>query len=121
MGAQQNFLSTYTCCSGKYIAICEGMIIGLIPISCRSSFDFYEQNKEFSLPRIILLSFGYNGKMIYNSPLEKTNFTTKDLIETDWGMMTASLFFRKEWLILPEWLPKVGNGDMQSITFIPEW
>lgn len=130
MGSMPNFIYTLNLCKGKYIAICEGDDYWIDENKLQRQVDFLESNPDFSLSAHNSLTLGHNGKMIYNPPLDRTVYTTTDIIGLNWSIMTASIMFRRSDLSIPEWFKKVKNGDYAlqlilstkgKINYIPEY
>lgn len=94
---------------GKYIALCEGDDYWTDPYKLQKQVDFMEQHPNFSMcshASQILMCGHFDESNIGISEL-----TTETLISEDWGLMTASLLFRKDKLETPEWYGQVKNGD----------
>lgn len=130
MGSMPNFMYTLGVCTGKYVALCEGDDYWIDENKLQKQVDFLEQNPEFSLSSHNSVILAHNGKMLYNPPLDASTYSTKDLIDSDWGIMTASIVFRREYLYFPDWFQHVKNGDYAlqlllstkgKINYIPEY
>lgn len=108
-GPQNNFIDTYNQCQGKYIAICEGDDYWTDPYKLQKQVDFMEQHPDFSMCAHTASTL--MSGVLDEIKLDKSVLTTSDLIEQDWGIMTASILFRKDMFDLPEWYGKIKNGD----------
>ncbi len=129
-GPQPNFLNTFSLCTGKYIALCEGDDYWTDENKLQRQVDFLEQNTDFEMSSHHSVILGHNKKMLYDPPLTKTTFTTTDLLVSDWGIMTASIVFRKNGFEFPHWFVNIKNGDYAlqlllslkgKIGYIPEY
>lgn len=129
-GAQPNFIDTYKLCTGKYIALCEGDDYWTDENKLQKQVDFLEQNPDFSLSSHNSAILAHNGNLLYDPPLDKTVYTTENLIDLDWGIMTASIVFRRSEFYFPDWFKDVRNGDYAlqlllstkgNINYFPEY
>lgn len=110
VGSQNNFVDTLNMCQGKYIAICEGDDYWIDPLKLQKQVDFLERNPDFSLCAHIsdILEF---GTLIKGESNTNDEFDIYDIINQNWGIMTASILFRSDSLEKPDWYRKVINGD----------
>lgn len=115
---------------GKYIALCEGDDYWIDSKKLQKQVDFLEQNPDYSISSHSAVILGHNKKMIYEPHLEQTTFSTEEIIEKKWSIMTASLVFRKKFTDFPEWFTHVKSGDyaMQlllstkgKVNYMPEY
>ncbi|HEY5125306.1 MAG TPA: glycosyltransferase, partial [Ignavibacteria bacterium] len=111
LGMVKNFLNTLNQCNGKYIALIEGDDKWLDINKINTQLNFMEVNPEFSLSchnawvkneRKRIPAFKFNKN------LSKIDF--EDII-MDWRIPTASIIFRKDALIVPDWFENMKNWD----------
>ncbi|WP_255498726.1 glycosyltransferase [Dysgonomonas sp. ZJ709] len=109
VGAQQNFMNTYNLCKGKYIALCEGDDYWTDMHKLQKQVDFLEQHSDFVM--CAHASQTYMDGEFKDCTIDKSVLTFDDIIAEDWGIMTASILFKKEAFDVPEWFTKIRNGD----------
>lgn len=111
LGMMGNWINTINSCEGKYIAICEGDDYWIDENKLQKQVDFLENNPDYTLcstaSQLLAQIYGH----YYNVDIKKDTLTTRDLLEEDWGIMTATIVFRKDALQMPDWFKKVKNGD----------
>lgn len=109
LGMMGNWIATINACVGDYVAICEGDDYWIDPLKLQKQVDFLSANTSFSLCATRSKIDMY-GDITINT-IEKNILDTKDILLEDWGLMTATLVFRKDSLKIPTWFNKVRNGD----------
>lgn len=111
LGMMGNWINTINSCESKYIAICEGDDYWIDENKLQKQVDFLENNPDYTLcstaSQLLAQIYGH----YYNVDIKKDTLTTRDLLEEDWGIMTATIVFRKDALQMPDWFKKVKNGD----------
>lgn len=114
MGVMPNFTQALKACRGEYVAICEGDDYWTDPNKLQIQSDLLD-----SKPGI---SFCFHKAEVYNETekrvvrvtnenQQQTEFTTSDLIEKGWFIMTASIMFRNSAFNIPEWFSSLKYGD----------
>lgn len=109
LGMMGNWIATINACSGEYIAICEGDDYWIDPFKLQKQIDFLNENTSFSLCATRSQIDMYGDVSI--NDINKDVLDTSDILLEDWGLMTATLVFRKNALQMPVWFNKVRNGD----------
>lgn len=111
LGMMGNWINTINNCEGKYIAICEGDDYWIDNLKLQKQVDFLEQHPDYSLCSTASQLLAYSEKEYQSIDIKKDTLTTEDVLEEDWGIMTATIVFRKDALEMPDWFKKVKNGD----------
>lgn len=109
LGMMGNWINTINSCEGKYVAICEGDDYWTDNSKLQKQVDFLETNPSFSMCSTAAQRYYY--ERFWDAPISKEVLTTKDILAEDWGIMTATIVFRKEMLEMPQWFSQVKNGD----------
>lgn len=110
VGMMGNWIATIQACKGKYIALCEGDDYWTDPYKLQKQADFMESHPDFSLCAHNADTLEY-GELRRLEPIQKDILTTDDIIMQDWGIMTASMLFRKDSFVIPDWYYNIKNGD----------
>lgn len=109
VGPQQNFINAYNICKGKYIALCEGDDYWTDLSKLQKQVDFLETHPNYTM--CAHAADTLTDGVFETITISKNTLTINDIITEDWGIMTASVMFRKSDFDIPEWFSKVKNGD----------
>lgn len=109
LGMMGNWIHTINSCRGKYIAICEGDDYWTDAQKLQKQVGFMEANPDYTM--CAHAAYTLMCGQFDESKLDKSTLTLEDIIMQDWGIMTASILFRKASLEIPEWYKYIKNGD----------
>lgn len=112
---RNNVLGIIKACTGDYVALCEGDDYWTDPLKLQKQFDFMEAHKNYMICH-------HNMRVIYedNSPEhffntedQKNNSTIQDILQDNWFMATASIFYRNYFRDhgFVEWHSRAAAGD----------
>jgi glycosyltransferase involved in cell wall biosynthesis len=101
-------------CRGRFIATCEGDDYWFDPLKLQKQFDVLQSNRDVSLVFCNAWVKHDDSRRDYflNHNLDKTRFSLSDVIERDWFMATAGLFFRRQLPMSESLRQYVMGGDM---------
>lgn len=112
MGMTRNFIQTFNACTGEYVALLEGDDYWLSPLKLQKQVNVLDKHYDLSICFHNTNWIDDNSNIIRISNSKQKQMTDIYDIIDGWFIMTASIVFRKKFLInLPEWFMHVGNGD----------
>lgn len=110
-----NSAFNYNRARGLYIAMCEGDDYWTNDHKLQQQFDLMEGRPDisFTCHNAYIYDLSNNSKYLFNKKLSTGMYTTKDLLNREWFVPTASLFIRKEALKdIPSWIGLVRSQDL---------
>ena len=110
-----NSAFNYNRARGVYIAMCEGDDYWTNDHKLQQQFDLMEGRPDisFTCHNAYIHDLSNNSKYLFNKKLCTGVYTTKDLLNKEWFIPTASLFIRKDALKdLPSWISLVRSQDL---------
>lgn len=105
----------YSRAKGIYIAICEGDDYWTNEHKLQQQFNFMQRRSDisFTCHNAYIHDLSNSSKYLFNKKLSTGMYTTKDLLNKEWFVPTASLFIRKEALKdIPSWIGLVRSQDL---------
>lgn len=128
VGPQPNFMNALALAKGKYIALCEGDDYWIDKTKLQRQVDFLKENTDFVMCGHAA-KVTYDNKTFIDNIISKKILTIDDILTQDWAIMTASIVFKKEAFVIPDWFVNVRNGDIAlqlllslkgQIAYLPE-
>lgn len=120
IGLIANYVETYTQCSGKFVAICDGDDYWIDPLKLQKQVDFLSKNEDYKM----VFSNNYNlfpsGKMILSKKnYSKDSTSFNELIFNNYIPSVTSLFYNEK---MPDkmkkWILQFPFGDWPTYLFI---
>ena len=106
---------------GKYICNCEGDDYWCDIHKLQKQYDFMEKHLEYSacVHNTGLLDIKHNNMSYINSSEVEKDITAEDIF-LRWGSIfhTSSIFYRREYCIIPEELFEKGLGDIPRAIYL---
>jgi glycosyltransferase involved in cell wall biosynthesis len=103
---------------GKYIAWCEGDDYWIDPLKLQRQVDFLEENSLYSMcfhNAIIYEKYiGDRNLFLFNNLTLNSDLLINDII-WKWVVPTASMLFRKENLVYPNWMAPIYSEDYSML------
>jgi len=116
-----NLIQNLKTARGKYIALCEGDDYWTDPNKLQKQVDFLEANPEYSLCFHNCTVSNERTSPVTEYPLinnlSKSTFETEDILQ-QWFIPTASIVYKQEGLVLPEWFQHVESGDIALLLLV---
>ena len=114
LGVIKNFNWALNQAEGKYIAICEGDDYWTDPFKLQTQLFFLDFHVDYSLcfhNAFVGNTYTENGNKRFNNLNKSREIKLKELIN-NWIIPTASIFFRRNILPMPEWVVQIYSGDL---------
>lgn len=112
LGLQQNFLQTYACCRGRYVAICEGDDYWCDRRKLQLQADFLDRHPDYStcFHRVVNYFEDRGTKSLSNGGQRETT-DILDLARSNYISNVSALFRRNLFGPLPDWFARVSTYD----------
>lgn len=112
VGMMNNFIKTYTECTGKYIATLDGDDYWTDPYKLQKQIDFLEKNPDYAIcfhnMRIIDED---QPHLTHMSNIKQKEITDINTLALGNYIFTASCVFRKNFSRIPDWFYQCPVGD----------
>jgi len=120
IGLIANYVKTYTQCTGKYVAICDGDDYWIDPLKLQKQVDFLEENLDYSIVYTNNKNLIPSGDVLFSD--KKDNLTTTNfdqLVFENYIPSVTALFRNKP---LPEemskWIQQLPYGDWPTYLWV---
>lgn len=120
MGLIGNYIKTYSECTGKYVAICDGDDYWIDPFKLQNQVDFLEKNPEFDLIFTSHKDLFPSGEIKIrntNKLLDTSSF--KELVFENY-IASVTVLFKNEQLpeTMESWMMNLPYGDWPTYLWI---
>lgn len=120
MGLGANYVRTYSECTGKYVAICDGDDYWIDPLKLQKQVDFLNENPNYKIIYTNKYDL-YPTKEIRGPKKDKRPLTTEfdDLVKGNY-IASVTVLFKKEPLTpkMEEWIPLFPYGDWPTYLLV---
>ncbi len=104
-----NYIYNLFMAEGKYFALCDGDDFWVDPYKLQQQVDFLVSNSHFVLHHSSFYKLGTDGKLIKNK--KKFHEGTFETLLRENYIVSSSIMFRSENLIIPKWFTESFVGD----------
>lgn len=118
IGAAKNWTELLLAPRSKYIAYFEGDDYWTDSLKLQKQINFLETHDSFSSCFHNTLILKENGEAHTYKEYSKDYYTIDDTLDNQALFHTSSFVFRREALVIPEWIPEIRSGDMVLFTII---
>jgi glycosyltransferase involved in cell wall biosynthesis len=121
IGVAKNFKLALEACTGKYVALCEGDDAWGDKNKLSKQLYYLESNPNFIASFHDSSFYNEKSELVYGKVLKqnaKKNLGFKDFISGNYTIPTQSVFFRKEFLMLPKEFIQIPNPDILLFSFL---
>jgi glycosyltransferase involved in cell wall biosynthesis len=116
LGGKNNVGFLFSQCKGEYIALCEGDDYWSDPLKLQKTYNFLENNKEYSLchHQLEVIYHDNSPSHRFNPENQRDTSTIEDLLRDEyWFLGTASTVFRNIFKPgMPNWWWETASGDL---------
>jgi glycosyltransferase involved in cell wall biosynthesis len=120
IGLIANYVKTYTQCTGKYVAICDGDDYWIDPLKLQKQVSFLEENPDYAIVYTNNKNLIPSGDIIISDKKENLHTTTFEELVFENYIPSVTVLFRNKQLPegMSKWIQQFPYGDWPSYLWL---